>query len=526
MSSSLSPIHTPHRALVPHPQPDPSIFNLDDIQGDVYPSFPKKFEWFVFFTIEDAAAFKTALGNFIPSITTAARVMENLKAIAHSQAEPAESMVEEVKEAAEAVFSLGHGHKHRRLVPLRQYQLALTQKGFDVLGVTGNIQDSGFSAGQQADAKALGDRPGAESTDAKYVPDWEPVWRDNVLHGVILIAGESHLSCKAATSHAREVFGSTIKVVNIVEGAVRAAEPGHEHFGFNDGLSQPAMRGLVVPHVGQLQCDPGVILMGQKGDPSLTTGTPRPSWTKNGTVMVFRKLRQMVPEFNTFLEKNPTKLPGLTDPEAVALTGAKVVGRWKSGAPIDLAPVRDDPAIAQDVNRLNAFNYQSPTPGEARCPFAAHVRKTSPRFTTVTGLENALEGARIIRAAIPYGPDVTLMENTAKQTVEDRGLAFVAYQSVLAKGFGTLQKVWANNVQFPPPETTDPQRPTPGFDGIIGNAIGSNRDRTVSGTDPLTQAKTLDMPTDFVVAKGGEYFFVPSMTALGMISRGETLGQT
>lgn len=70
--------------------------------------------------------------------------------------------------------------------------------------------------------------------------------------------------------------------------------------------------------------------MGHKGDPSLINGPVRPSWTKNGSVMVFRKLRQSVPEFDAFLEENLTKLDGLTDAEAVALTGAKLVGRWKS----------------------------------------------------------------------------------------------------------------------------------------------------------------------------------------------------
>ncbi|KAG9000758.1 hypothetical protein FRB93_012584 [Tulasnella sp. JGI-2019a] len=515
MSSTSTSITSPRRACVPHPTPDPSVFDLNDIQGDVFPSFPKKCEWFIFFDIQDPVAFKKALCDFIPKITTAARVMNNLKAVnlAQQPTTPAHEY------QSQAPFH--YGRKERKLVPLKQYQIALTKAGFDVLGVTGKLQDTDFDAGQLADAFNLGDRPGPGSTAAKFVPDWEPVWRENVLHGVILIATESAPTCRHATAEALEIFGSTIKVVNTIEGAVRAPEPGHEHFGFLDGVSQPAMNGLVVPHTGQLQCDPGVILMGQKGDPKT-----RPSWAKNGTLMVFRKLQQDVPKFDAFLKANPTKLPGLSDPEAQALTGAKLVGRWKSGTPIDLAPEKDDPAIAQDVNRINAFNYQNPTPGEARCPFAAHIRKTSPRFTTVTGLNNALPGALILRAGIPYGPEVTPMEAAAGQSTEDRGLAFVCYQSVLGNGFGTLQKVWANKVNFPPPETTDPGRFMPGFDPVIGNAIGANRDRTVSGTDPTVESKTLDMPADFVIAKGGEYFFVPSMTALGMLSRGETLGET
>lgn len=56
----------------------------------------------------------------------------------------------------------------------------------------------------------------------------------------------------------------------------------------------------------------------------------RPAWTKDGSVMAFRKLQQLVPEFDRFLLDHPINLPGLTPEEASALCGAKMIGRWKS----------------------------------------------------------------------------------------------------------------------------------------------------------------------------------------------------
>ena len=79
-------------------------------------------------------------------------------------------------------------------------------------------------------------------------------------------------------------------------------------------------------HEGQLKCDPGIVIMGLKGDQA----PDRPDWVINGSIMAFRKLHQRVPEFDKFLADNPIKKHGLTDEEGSALRGARMVGRWKS----------------------------------------------------------------------------------------------------------------------------------------------------------------------------------------------------
>jgi len=59
------------------------------------------------------------------------------------------------------------------------------------------------------------------------------------------------------------------------------------------------------------------------------------------------------------------------------LLGARLVGRWKSGAPIVLSPLEDDPNLGSDPTRNNNFGFDRRS--QERFPFAAHIRKTYPR---------------------------------------------------------------------------------------------------------------------------------------------------
>ena len=134
------------------------------------------------------------------------------------------------------------------------------------------------------------------------------------------------------------------KVLRIVGDVRPGAEKGHEQFvlrlpshslqlltsnfsfGFLDGISQPAIQDIdTKPNPGQETVAQGITLLGRVGD-----AIPRPSWALDGSFLAFRYLFQLVPEFDTFLKKNP--IPGLPPAEGSELLGARLVGRWKSGA--------------------------------------------------------------------------------------------------------------------------------------------------------------------------------------------------
>ncbi|KIJ38727.1 hypothetical protein M422DRAFT_176170, partial [Sphaerobolus stellatus SS14] len=281
-------------------------------------------------------------------------------------------------------------------------------------------------------------------------------------------------------------------------------QAGHEHFGYLDGISQPGLNGITTnPIPGQTMVDPGKILLGMTGD-TMT----RPSWAKGGSFLAFRQLRQFVPEFNQFLTKNAIRLPGLSVAQGADLLGARMIGRWKSGTPVDLAPVTDNLAIANNHAMINNFDYTHQgsdiTTDQTHCPFTAHTRKTAPR----ADLTPVDVNHHILRAGIPYGPELTSGEIASGKTSQDRGLAFVAYQSNLGAGFQFLQQKWANNPNF----VFGKNISSPGFDPIIGANAG--QPRTVTGLDAANTNKNITMMTDFVQSRGGEYFFVPSISAI------------
>lgn len=82
----------------------------------------------------------------------------------------------------------------------------------------------------------------------------------------------------------------------------------------------------------------------------------------DGSFLVFRKLQQLVPEFKSYLSQNAIQnaTSTLSKAEGAELLGARMIGRWPSGAPVDLSPLADNPALGADPQRNNNFDYTHP----------------------------------------------------------------------------------------------------------------------------------------------------------------------
>jgi Dyp-type peroxidase family len=353
---------------------------------------------------------------------------------------------------------------------------------------------------------------------------WVQKFVSDRIDGVFLITGANPSSVDFQSNELLRPLGSAIKVVYSEMGNARpGTERGHEHFGFLDGISQPGIRGLTAssnrmykPNEGLPGQDliwPGEFVFGYPGqhpdDPVKEGPLPLMAapWMRNGSFMAFRRLEQKVPEFRKFVADRAARL-GM-DPELLA---ARMVGRWKSGAPLELAPLRDNPGLGSDEGRNNDFAFGDDR-FQRKCPYAAHIRKVYPRDDVALA---EAQRHRIIRAGIPFGPEVAPGETTTKHS---RGLMFVCYQTSIERQFEYIQKNYANNPDF----VSGKERPggagvvTPGLDPIIGQAEGNGAremDEPFPNYPAGSRRSTLTIPEQFVKLTAAAYFFMPSISAL------------
>jgi deferrochelatase/peroxidase EfeB len=204
--------------------------------------------------------------------------------------------------------------------------------------------------------------------------------------------------------------------------------------------------------------------------------------------MAYRRLEEHVGRFREFLRSR-----GETRDEQ-ELAAAKLMGRWRSGAPLALAPDRDDAALGADLQRNNDFNFKEMDPHGYAVPVGCHIRRMNPRDTGVN-----LNRRRMIRRGATYGPP---LPEDAPDDGRERGIAAFVLCASLVRQFEFAQNVWINDRNF---QELGNER-----DPIIGTQDGT-LDFTIPKR-PIRQ-KVTGLPA-FTTLRGGAYFFLPGLRAL------------
>src|SRR5262249_575625 len=140
----------------------------------------------------------------------------------------------------------------------------------------------------------------------------------------------------------------------------------------------------------------GEFVLGYAAEDGVPLAMPAPdSLGRNGTFAGLRKYQARVGAFNRFLQKNAA-----TDEER-ELLAAKLVGRWRSGAPLEVAAEHDDPALGADPRRNDDFSYANDPKG-LNVPLGAHARRMNPRDSQLAQLTD-VNLHRIIRRSTTFG---------------------------------------------------------------------------------------------------------------------------
>jgi Dyp-type peroxidase family len=397
--------------------------------------------------------------------------------------------------------------------------IGFTYEGLKALGLSQRSLDSfpeAFRVGMRGRADIVGDV-------GPHAPEhWEGGLGGPDIHAMGLIRTESDQGREEAMRIIRSEMEATggVEVRFVQDTLALAHENGigseGEHFGYADPISQPPIEGAHAPSYpgdGELREDgmwrplkPGEFLLGyeDEADPAGTQMPDPPELRLNGTYAVFRKLYQDVAAFRRYLATAAKALYGADDHYHQELVAAKIMGRWRSGCPLDLSPDKDDPAIAADPQRRNNFTYEGDDQG-LRCPLGSHLRRSNPRSTPLKRA-TAVRRHRLIRRGVEYGP--RLKEGALEDDGVDRGLINIFIQADIERQFEFVQREWMKSGEF---IGLDPNEQDP-----INGVGGEDSQMLVPGAK---QPFLFALPT-FIRVKGGEYLFVPGLKALkGLIEQ-------
>jgi Dyp-type peroxidase family len=332
-----------------------------------------------------------------------------------------------------------------------------------------------------------------------------------------------------------------------------------EHFGFSDGISDPVFEGQYSADkerdaaIGQGAVDgngvwralaTGEFLLGYPDEAQEIPGATMPlAFSRNGTFLAYRKLHENVASWRKFIDDQAVKFAavrGLEVDVARETLVAKMAGRWSDGVPL---------IKAKDFAAWQAFNEKYPEGSKERerelvdftfrddpdggtCPMTSHTRRVNTRDAldpwVAAGQPKQAAGSvlnnrrRILRRGLPYGssgPDTT--------DADDHGIVMLVVCSSLARQFEFVQQQWIHY----------------GVDANAGNdtcPIVGNHSQGAATEDEYARKRNgpkakFVVPSEqdsgkppyiaeglpqFVETRGGEYFFVPSLTALRMIGMG------
>src|SRR5204863_2217149 len=190
-----------------------------------------------------------------------------------------------------------------------------------------------FRQGMAARAAEIGDV--GESSPA----NWEQPLGTGGVHVAVAALSSSQEGLEAAAEQARQARADLEGVELIWSQDCYQLPTGRTSFGFKDGIGQPAVEGSGLPPTNRSErpLKAGEFILGYPDETGGLPPMPSPDVLgRNGTYVVFRKLQTRVAAYRQYLK---AKAAGAEDE---ALLSAKTVGRWPSGAPLALAPERDD----------------------------------------------------------------------------------------------------------------------------------------------------------------------------------------
>lgn len=532
-TTTTAPAGTPTAATASPPSPSAPLplRESTDIQGDILAGFKKDHVALLFLHFEDPGRARAWLAALAPRIATTKQVA---------------AFNEKFSRARRAC-----GGDDPEAMNATWLGLSLTHPGLQLFSglddplptVPAGTTLEAFVQGAAARARDLGDIEDS-------APDgWlfgHPCGR--AVHAVLTIASDTEGGLQGAIDEQREAATRAAALLVFQQNAatLTGERRGKEHFGFKDGVSEPGVHGFdeedpqrpgyAGKHPGTRLIPPGEFVIGRprvqvEGDRRRYPAKDMPPWMNDGSFQVIRRLAQDVPGWWAQVAEQLRVLKQAKDavPEdaTVEWLAARMVGRWRSGAPVHKCPTHD-PVNDRAATADNDISFKD-DPDGLKTPLFSHLRQSAPRDGLVAegGLvaEAFMDARRIIRRGAPYGKSFDPARGPAGGPDAARGLLFVCYQADLVEQFEFIQRSWINTGDFPPG-----REHKPGPDAMISGKLPAADEATPrlndgrvhyesaqpDGTGRRTTPLTLKR---FVRTEGAVYAFAPSISTLKALAQ-------
>ena len=376
--------------------------------------------------------------------------------------------------------------------------VGVTFAGLEALGLPQESLQSfpeAFRVGMAARATQLGD------VGSNAPENWDFPFGTGQIHIGVSAYSNSPEKWRHTVAIARE---QTIGFsgVTIIHTQDFGAQPGSLNpLGFRDLIGQPAIEGSPIePLPGQ--GDPikaGEFILGYPSETGVSLEMPMPdALGRNATYVGIRKYQTRVGTFNRFLQAN-----GAT-PEQRELLAAKMFGRWRSGAPLTLSPDGDDPELGMDPRRNNDFTFAG-DPRGFQAPIGCHMRRLNPRDSRLAILTD-VRLHRIIRRSTTYGAPYDPTAMSLEDDEVPRGVYFIFLSARAMATLEFLQSEWINNGNFT------------GLNDERDPIVGLQQEDAVFTIQQRPVRRRVHGIETFNALRGGEYLFMPSLSALRWIA--------
>ncbi len=462
------------------------MLDFSDIQGIVFSGYQKKaFASYLMLRVVDAAKARACLRSLAQCVTTGAD-------------RPADSCIN-VAFTARGLAALGLEDDALQTFPL-EFREGL--------------------AGSETRSRALGD------VDDSAPAHWAWGGPDRVVHVMLMLYARTEPLLASLIASQRAQLEPAFSC--LFEQSTQSLPDRREHFGFADGIAQPAIEGSghEAPSSARV-IKAGEFILGYENEygklPFVPNAAPardsgghledcqaegmRKALGRNGSYLVVRQLDQNVHAFWSYMRQAAEVQLGAAHANDGAIRlAAKCVGRWPSGAPLVSCPEQDRP----ELGNKDDFGYFWKDRQGMRCPIGSHIRRANPRDSLEpdpVSSNKVSDRHRIMRRGRTYGKPVARPWLVEKDDGEQRGLMFICVNTNIRRQFEFIQQTWINNTKF--------------------SGLYDEVDPLLGGFEP--EASNFSIPDDpvrsrlegiprFVRIRGGDYFFLPSLRALRFLA--------